>query len=165
MQKQSLMTNSKFFFPDRFLKQVLPTGFWYKKILTRDVDPKKAVIKEIVHATTVSKRELDGTYRRAIQFYDKKIARLKDEGVRAYKSEALDDEKLLKSRIANLVIYNEVQELRKERKGQRYRWLPSGALEPRPEHQLNYGKIFTVGDGEMPGEAYGCQCGIEWIDD
>lgn len=160
------MTNSdKFFFPDRYLRQVLPGGFWSKKLLTTDLDPKKAFMKTIVHASATTQRDLRKTYTRAINFYDKKMDELKSEGVRAYKSQALDGERLLKSRIANLVIYNEVQELKEKHKGRRYRWLPSGAKEPRPEHQLLYGRIFTAGDGEMPGEAYGCQCGIEWLDD
>ena len=70
---------------------------------------------------------------------------------------------------STMITYNEVQALKKEHKGKRYRWLPSGALNPDPEHQLLYGQIFNVGegdkDGNMPGERYGCQCGIEWIDD
>ena len=50
-----------------------------------------------------------------------------------------------------------------------YRWLPSDAKNPDPEHQLLYGKIFRVGEGDkegnMPGERYGCRCGIEWLTD
>lgn len=137
-------------------------------MLTRDIDPKQVIIKTLVAATAVTKRELDGTYRRAIEFYDEKKDRLKDEGVKAFKKEALDKEKLLKARLKQLVIWNEVQVLKKEHKGQRYRWLPSGAKEPRPEHQLLYGKVFNVGEGDsngfMPGEDWGCQCGIEWLD-
>ena len=49
-----------------------------------------------------------------------------------------------------------------------YRWMPSDAKNPDPEHQLLYGKIFRVGEGDkegnMPGERYGCRCGIEWLD-
>ena len=45
--------------------------------------------------------------------------------------------------------------------------MPSDAKNPDPEHQLLYGKIFRVGegdkDGNMPGERYGCRCGIEWL--
>lgn len=161
--------SDKIFLPDRFLKKALPKGFWNRSMLTRDIDPKQTIIKTLVTATTVTKRELDGTYRRAIEFYDEKKDRLKDEGVKAFKAEALDKEKLLKARLKQLVIWNEVQALKKEHKGQRYRWLPSGAKEPRPEHQLLYGKVFNVGEGDsngfMPGEDWGCQCGIEWLDD
>lgn len=163
------MATDRFFLPDRFLSETLPKNFWRRKLLERNNDPKKAIMKQIVRATVVTNRKLDETYTNAIDFYNNKMQRLKDEGVRAYKSEALDNERLLKQRIANLITYNEVQALKKEHKGKRYRWLPSGALNPDPEHQLLYGQIFNVGegdkDGNMPGERYGCQCGIEWIDD
>lgn len=159
----------KYFLPDVFLKKALPKNFWERGLLTRDVNPKQTIIKAVVTSTAVTKRELDGTYRRAIEFYDNKIEKLKDEGVRKYKSEALHGERLLRARIHQLIIYNEVQELKKEHKGKRYRWLPSGAHHPEPEHQLLYGKVFNVGegdkDGNMPGERWGCQCGIEWLDD
>lgn len=156
------------FLPDQYLRQVLPAGFWSKKILDGNLDPKLVFLRAIIRATQVTERELDKTYAHAIQFYDSKIDRLKQAGVRAYKSKALDKERLLKSRIANLVIYEEAQHQKAEHKGQRYRWLPSNAEEPDPEHQLLYGKIFAWGegdkDGNMPGERYGCQCGIEWLD-
>lgn len=159
----------KYFLPDVFLKKALPKNFWERGLLTRDVNPKQTIIKAVVTSTAVTKRELDGTYRRAIEFYDNKIEKLKDEGVRKYKSEALHGERLLRARIHQLILYNEVQELKKEHKGKRYRWLPSAAHHPEPEHQLLYGKIFEVGegdkDGNMPCERWGCQCGIEWLDD
>lgn len=74
--------------------------------------------------------------------------------------EILDDPKLLIQRVQNEVVM-QVSELIKENyEGEQYEWLPSDAEEPDPEHQLNYGKIFTIGDGEMPGERYGCKCGM-----
>lgn len=126
-------------------------------------------MKAIVTATAVTQREIDGTYRRAIKFYDDKMAKLKDEDVPDAKAAALDKEKLLKARLKQLIVWNEVQEIKKERKDQYYRWLPSGAKEPRPEHQLLYGKIFKIGEGDshgfMPGEDWGCQCGMEFLTD
>ena len=62
-----------------------------------------------------------------------------------------------------------MQEEKQAHKGEFYRWLPSNAQNPDPEHQLLYGKIFRVGEGDkegnMPGERYGCRCGIEWLKD
>lgn len=159
------MAKSDIFLPDRWLRLNFPAGFWARKMLTAGVDPKKTAINTLVQAAAITKRDLNGTFDRAIEFYDDKMAKLKADGVRAFKSKALDGEKLLKARLKQLVIYNEVQHQKKTHKGRRYRWLPSGAKEPRPEHQLRYGKIYTEGDGEMPGEAWGCQCGIEWLDD
>lgn len=162
------MTKSDRFLPDDYLKDVLPAGFWNKKLLDRNIDPKMIFFRAIVRATVVSGRKLEETYSHAIDFYDSKIDRLKQEGVRAYKSQALDKEKLLKQRITNLVLYEEIQHQKKEHKGKRYRWLPSESVEPDPEHQLLYGKVFNVGegdkDGNMPMERYGCKCGIEWLD-
>lgn len=155
--------------PDYFLRSVLPKTFWTRTLLTRDGDPKKTIQKAIVTATVLSGRELNTTYREVINQYEAKIEKLKAEGVRAYKSEALNGESLLRHRIQGLIIYNEVQEQKKQNKGKRYRWLPSSAVEPDPEHQLLYGQVFNDGegdsDGNMPGERYGCQCGIEWLDD
>lgn len=137
--------------------------------MTRDLDPKKSIERAIVQSTAVTGRELKATYKNTIEQYTAKMDLLKDEGVRAYKREAVNGEALLKNRIAGLVIYNEVQEQKKEHKGKKYRWIPSSAQEPDPEHQLLYGQIFKDGegdkDGNMPGERYGCQCGIEWLDD
>lgn len=62
------MTNTKYFLPDRFLKTALPRGFWERNLLTRDVNPKETIIKAVVSATAVTRREIDGTYRRAIEF-------------------------------------------------------------------------------------------------
>ena len=57
-------------------------------------------------------------------------------------------------------MYQVSQEIKDKYKGDKYEWLPSDAEDPDPEHQLNYGKIFTIGEGEMPNERYGCRCGM-----
>lgn len=117
-----------------------------------------------------------------IDFIDKKaIAKIASKTVRGYQeraakasidagyersagdkveSEILDDPKQLIQRVQNEVVFQISGEIRNQYKGEQYEWLPSDADEPDPEHQLNYGKIFTVGDGEMPGERYGCKCGM-----
>lgn len=69
-------------------------------------------------------------------------------------------DKLAIQRIQNNAIYEIAQGIKDKYAGQMYEWLPSDADEPDPEHQLNYGKIFQVGVGEMPGERYGCKCGM-----
>lgn len=81
--------------------------------------------------------------------------------------EEIADEKLLKQRLQGLVLWNEVETMKQEHAGEYYRWLPSESKVPDPEHQLLYGKIFKVGEGDkngnMPCERYGCKCGIEWL--
>jgi len=45
----------------------------------------------------------------------------------------------------------------------KYIWRTVGDERVRPSHALNDGKIFTWGDGEDPGEAFGCRCSGEPI--
>ena len=63
-------------------------------------------------------------------------------------------------RVQNEIVFQVSQEIRSSYEGEKYEWLPSDADEPDPEHQLNYGKVFVVGEGEMPGERIGCRCGM-----
>lgn len=129
------------------------------------MDLKKEEMQAVLKATTLSKRQVNATVYKVVDFYDKKMKTLKEEKVKAFKKEAVNDEKLLKDRLSGLVVWNEVQNLKEEHKEEYYRWLPSAAIEPDPEHQLLYGKVFKVGegdkDGNMPGERWGCQCGME----
>ena len=122
-----------------------------------------------MRATAVSQRKLTQEIYKTVDFYLEKEERLKAQGVKAFKQEALNDQALLTERIKNFLVYSEVQAQKKAHKGRMYRWLPSSAEEPDPEHQLLYGKVFREGEGDkeghMPGERWGCQCGIEWLDD
>ncbi len=77
------------------------------------------------------------------------------------KEEILSDPAQLVQRVQNEVVFQVADEIKSSYGGESYTWLPSDADEPDPEHQLNYGKIFQVGDGEMPGDRYGCKCGME----
>ncbi len=45
----------------------------------------------------------------------------------------------------------------------KYIWRTAGDDRVRPSHALNEGKIFTWGDDEDPGEAFGCRCSAEPI--
>ena len=78
--------------------------------------------------------------------------------------EILNDKKDLVNRVKNSATYEIGKEVRKVYKGQRFRWLASGAKVPDPEHQLNYGKTFKVGEHKYQGREIntdGCQCGME----
>lgn len=155
------------FNPNQFLRLVLGAGFFKNRILNNELDLKKAVMSAILKGSTLKKREVNATIYKVVDKYKEKMETLKEAGVRAFKSEAINNEALLKDRIENLVLWNEVQNLKDEHEGEFYRWLPSSALEPDPEHQLLYGKIFRVGEGDkegnMPSERYGCKCGIEFL--
>lgn len=78
------------------------------------------------------------------------------------------DPKLLIQRVQNEVIFQIHDGIKTKYRGQKARWLPSDAEEPRPEHQKYYGKVYTIGegiDGLEPGDEYGCKCGVEILTD
>ena len=157
------------FDPQTWLKRVFPKGIEKSGLLNDKLEIKKTYLKALVRATAVSQRKLTQEIYKTVDFYAEKEERLKSQGVKAFKQEALNGQALLTERIKNFLVYSEVQAQKKAHKGRMYRWLPSSAKEPDPEHQLLYGKVFHEGEGDkeghMPGERWGCQCGIEWLDD
>lgn len=156
------------FYPEEFKKNVLPKNFFSKNLLTKkNLTLKQNAIQSLIIATDIDKKELGATINSVIEIYQKKVDDLTEKGFPKAKASliATNKENLLKQRIENLIVFSKIQELKKDNKGKFYKWLPSGATEPDPEHQLLYGKVFAFGegdkDGNMPGERYGCQCGIE----
>lgn len=86
----------------------------------------------------------------------------------ALKKELVKDPRQLVQRVQNEVVYQIHQGIKDKYSGRKARWLPSDADEPRPEHQLNYGKEYIIGegiDGVEPGDEYGCLCGLEILTD
>ena len=158
------------FDPKAYLKKVLPKGFEDRKILTNDLNVKQTVLSSLTRAKAINGREIKSSIYNTAEQYKDKYERLRADGLKKSEAvnEAINNEALLKQRIYNTLIYDEVQELKKQFAGWYYTWLPSDAEEPDPEHALLYGKIFKVGEGDkngfMPGERWGCQCGIEFIE-
>jgi hypothetical protein len=103
-----------------------------------------------------------------------KVARNTLLGYKARELESKDrldlakDPKQLIQRVQNEVIFQVHEGIKEKYSGTKARWLPSDADEPRPEHQLNYGKTYVIGegiDGVEPGDEYGCRCGVEILTD
>jgi hypothetical protein len=69
--------------------------------------------------------------------------------------------------LASAEMYENIQKIKANYPNSYYIWLPSYSLKARPEHQILYDMKFKVGqgdvDGNMPGEAYGCKCGLRLI--
>jgi len=80
---------------------------------------------------------------------------------REIKEAIVEDPVQLVQRVQNEVVTQVSNRIAVVYAGEFYVWLPSDAEEPDPEHQLNYGKQFQIGEGEMPGDRYGCRCGME----
>lgn len=149
--------------PAAYLKRVLPAGFFKERLLGKKFSIKRTFLRALVTAAELDEQELKDSYARTIKFYREKEKKLEDEEVKNPEKKAVNNEKLLKSRVENLVVYSESQRLKDEHRGEYYIWLPSSSKEPRPQHQLLYGEIRKVGDGEFPNEDYGCKCGAYFL--
>lgn len=147
--------------PKKLLRRVAPRRK-VERLLTDRLSINRTILGMLSDMDVVSKRELTSMAMRTAKQYQKRVREEIKDG--ATKAEALEDvvgsKKLLVNRIQNAVVQEIAQSIKDEYRGELYIWLPSDADEPDPEHQLNYGKTFVIGEGEMPGDRYGCRCGM-----
>lgn len=141
--------------PSKILRQLTPEAK-LKRLLTKRVTVKKTALSIFDQADFIDKKKVTDVALKTAKEYQKRI---KDDP---------DLEKKLKKNPAQLIhrVQNEVvtqitEGIREKYRGVKYKWLPSDADEPDPQHQIKYGKVFTIGVGEMPGDRYGCRCGME----
>lgn len=142
--------------PGKLLRKIAPKSK-IDKMLGSRVTLKKSAMSFLDDVEFLDKGAIAEVALKTIASYKDRIAEAGDE----LKDEILDDPKQLIQRVQNEVILQIGSHIKDQYHGEFYTWLPSEADDPRPEHQLNYGKIFQVGDGEMPGDAIGCQCGMQ----
>lgn len=144
------------------------------KIIQRFASNKK--VKKLFASKGVSLNRTALSFVNELDFLNKKdVTKVALEVIKNYKkrvkadSDQKDlikkDPKLLIQRVQNEVVLQMTEKIKDSYAGEKYRWLPSDAEEPDPEHQLKYGKIFIVGQGEMPGDRIGCRCGMEILVD
>ena len=137
-----------------------------KKLLRGNVTLKKTALSFVDGADFLNKAKVAETALKVIKAYQERIARLQAEaGLDKSAGDALEKELLkdpaqLIQRVENEVVWQVTQQIKEDYNGESYEWTPSDAEEPDPEHQLNYGKVFIIGEGEMPGDRYGCRCGM-----
>lgn len=152
------------------LKKIAPKRK-VKKLLSKDVTVKRTALAFLNDADFISKGKITEVALKTVQSYRQRMAKaVVDSGYdrsagKEVAKEISKDPKLLIQRVENAVVYEVSQEIKKQYEGEFYIWLPSDVEEPDPLHQLNYGKRFQVGVGEMPGERYGCRCGMQIITD
>lgn len=143
------------YLPDKVLKKVAPGGK-IERALKSNLSLKRAALTFANQFDTLDVDAINRVALKAIKAYK---ARVKDDP--DAKAEILDDPSMLIQRVQNEVVFQVAGEIKEKYAGAAYVWLPSDAEEPDPEHQLNYGKTFQIGDGEMPGDRIGCRCGME----
>ena len=127
-----------------------------KSLLKSNISLKKAALNFADKYDIIDKKDVTKVALKTIKGYKERIKL--DPSI---KDEILNNPAQLIQRVQNELIFQVATDIKDKYEGERYTWLPSDADEPDPEHQLNYGKVFTVGEGEMPGDRYGCRCGME----
>lgn len=141
--------------PSKLLKKIAPERK-VKRLLGKNVSLKRTALSFVDDIDFLNKKRVTEVALKTVKGYK---ARIKAD--KSVKSEIVDDPAQLIQRVQNEVVLQVGAEIKKQYEGEFYIWLPSDAEEPDPEHQLNYGKKFEIGVGEMPGERYGCRCGME----
>lgn len=151
--------------PNKIIKKLAPER-QLKKLLKNNLDLKRTALSFVNEWDVLDKKDITRVALKTINGYKERIAKLQAEagekaaGV-ALAKEILSDPAQLIQRVQNEVIFQVKEEIKETYSGESYIWTPSDASEPSPEHQLNYGKTFLIGDGEMPGDRYGCRCGMD----
>ncbi len=142
--------------PSKILKKIAPEKK-IKKLVSERATLKKTALSFVDDLEVLDKSRVTEVALDVIKSYK---AREKSE-----RREAIDDPRLLIQRVQNEIVLQIRDEIKDKYDGEFYVWLPSDAEEPDPEHQLNYGSTFQVGVGEMPGDRYGCRCGMQILTD
>jgi hypothetical protein len=145
--------------PSRLLSRIAPQGK-IKKLISRKLTVKKAALSFLDDLDFVNKAEITRLILKVIKNYEDRID---DEP--GLKDKLLKNPALLIQRVQSAIVTQVTEEIRDKYRGEYYVWLPSDADEPDPEHQLKYGKKYQVGVGEMPGDRFGCRCGMEILVD
>jgi hypothetical protein len=141
--------------PNKLLEKLAPARK-IKKLLTKSVTLKKAALSFLNDADFLDRRKVTSTALKVVRSYQSRIDQDPTE-----EKDISKDPALLIQRVQNEVITQIAAGIKEKYAGESYKWLPSDAETPDPEHQLNYGKVFVIGDGEMPGDRFGCRCGME----
>lgn len=138
-----------------------------KRLVTEDLALNKTVLAKLAAMGIVSKKSLSRVALNTIGQYKKRFSQELADGATRKQAlrETLADKQNLVNRVENTIVFEVGKEIKDQYEGEFYVWLPSDAQEPDPEHALNYGKKFQIGDGEMPGERWGCRCGMQILVD
>lgn len=140
--------------PSELLKKIAPERK-VKKLLSGNLSLKKAALSFVNDIDFIDKARIADVALKVIKGYRERVK----DGEK--KSDIKADPAQLIHRVQSELVFQVKEEIKTKYEGEFYRWLPSDADEPDPEHQLNYGKTFQIGDGEMPGDRFGCRCGME----
>lgn len=154
------------YLPSKILKRLVKKKT-VENLVTDNLTLNKAAVKTLANMNLLTEAKVTEIAIRVINGYKEKYKNLRSEG--EDKSDALanalNDKVNMVREVENAALYAISQEIKLNYRGEFYIWLPSDAETPDPVHQLNYGKKFQIGKGEMPGDRYGCHCGMQILVD
>lgn len=154
------------FDPAKMLRKVAPPSK-IRRMISHRMSLKRTVLAHLgTEEFPINKKSVANVIKKTLNGYKERIANA--DSATDERSTISSDPKQLIQRVQNEVVLQIHSEIKSEYGGQKARWLPSDADEPRPEHQLNYGKEYIIGegiDGVEPGDEYGCRCGVEILTD
>jgi len=151
--------------PSKLIRKIAPEKK-VERLISDKVSLKRSALSFVDSIDFLNKKAVNDVALKTIKSYQERVAKAQvDAGFeksagQEVAEEIVDDPRLLIQRVQNEVIFQVKEKIKEQYRGEKYEWLPSDAEEPDPEHQLKYGEVFTVGEGEMPGDRYGCKCGM-----
>lgn len=145
--------------PKKMLNKLAPQKK-IDRLISGSLSFKKAALSFLNDADFIDKKAVADVALKTLKSYKKRISMVEGDEKKEIRAGIKSDPKLLIQRVQNEIVFQVSNEIKYKYSGEKYEWLPSDADEPDPEHQLNYGKIFVVGEGEQPGDRIGCRCGM-----
>ncbi len=145
--------------PSKILSKIAPDKK-IENLVSSRLTLKKAALSFTEDFDFLDKKSIERVALKTLKGYKQRV-----EDDPSIKSDLVDDPAQLVQRVQNEVVFQIGEEIKGQYGGEFYVWLPSDAEEPDPEHQLNYGKTFQIGEGEQPGDRIGCRCGMEILVD
>lgn len=131
-----------------------------KKLVTQKLTLNKAALALVSASNLVSPKEINKVALKAIKKY-KENYKNKD----VSRKNAVAGKKLLLQRVKNSMVQQVAEKIKEKHDGEFYIWLETTANVPDEEHRRNWGNVFQIGKGEMPGDRWGCLCGMEILVD
>lgn len=152
--------------PEKILKRMAGKRK-VESLITDRLTLNRLALSSISDSGVLGKKQLQFVAMNVARQYREKAEALTDEGLTKgeAREEVLENKRLLVNRVRNATIYEITQTIKRKYRGEKYRWLKSTAENPDHVHRRKWGKTYVIGKGEMPGDRYGCQCGMEILVD
>ncbi len=152
--------------PSKLLKKLAPRSA-ARRLVTKNLTLNRAALSTLTDMGVVSKERMTEVALKVIKGYRERFAKAKEQGLSKAEAfaQATNEGKQIAQRVRNATVFEVAKDIKRKYRGEYYEWLETTANVPDEIHRLNWGKIFRIGVGEMPGERYGCQCGMRILTD